>query len=153
MVTENLLKLLKEHSVDFVVIGATAFPVHGYARATLDIDIFIRPERANAERALLALKKFGYDTTDVEIDDLIQKKLLIRQYAVETDIHPFVRGVTFDQVWKNKVRAKFGDTFVYFASLNDLIKMKKAAGRTKDLEDLKFLQKIRKIKQAKKKKI
>lgn len=37
MDTEGLLKLLKEHKVDFVVIGATAFPVHGYARATLDI--------------------------------------------------------------------------------------------------------------------
>jgi len=152
MVTEDLLRLLKEHNVDFVVIGATAFPVHGYARATLDIDIFIRPEKTNAERALLALKKFGYDVTDVEIEDLIQKKLLIRQYAVETDIHPFVKGTTFDQVWKNKVKAKFGETFVYFASLNDLIKMKKAAGRTKDLEDLKFLQAIKKIKREKKEK-
>lgn len=152
MVTEKLLRSLKDNKVDFVIIGATAFPVHGYARATLDIDIFIRPEKVNAERALQALKEFGYDITDVEIEDLIQKKLLIRQYAVETDIHPFVKGITFDQVWKNKVRAKFGDTFVYFASLNDLIKMKKSAGRTKDLEDLKFLQKIRKIKQAKKEK-
>ena len=152
MVTENLLKLLKEHNVDFIVIGATAFPVHGYARATLDIDIFIKPERSNAEKSLQALKEFGYDVTDVEIEDLIQKKLLIRQYAVETDIHPFVKGITFDQVWKNKVKAKFGDTFVYFASLNDLIKMKKAAGRIKDLEDLKFLRKIKKIKQGKKKK-
>src|SRR3989304_8270641 len=152
MVTENLLKLLKEHNVDFIVIGATAFPVHGYARATLDIDIFIKPERSNAEKALQALKEFGYDVTDVEIEDLIQKKLLIRQYAVETDIHPFVKGITFDQVWKNKVKAKFGDTFVYFASLNDLIKMKKAAGRIKDLEDLKFLRKIKKIKKGTKKK-
>ena len=33
MDTENLLKLLKEHNVDFVIIGATAFPVYGYVRA------------------------------------------------------------------------------------------------------------------------
>ena len=81
--------------------------------------------------------------TDVEIDDLLNKKLLIRQYIVEVDIHPFAKGVTFEGVWKGKVRAKFGNTFVYFASLNDLIKMKKAAGRTKDLEDLKYLLKLR----------
>ena len=61
MDTENLLKLLKEHKVDFVIIGATAFPVYGYARATLDIDVFIRPERVNAERVLNVLKEFGYD--------------------------------------------------------------------------------------------
>ncbi len=44
MDTESLLKSLKGHKVQFVIIGATAFPVHGYSRATLDIDIFIRPE-------------------------------------------------------------------------------------------------------------
>ena len=36
MDTEGLLKLLNENRVDFVIIGATAFPVHGYARATLE---------------------------------------------------------------------------------------------------------------------
>jgi DNA polymerase IIIc chi subunit len=80
--TEDLLKLLKENRVDFVIIGATAFPVHGYARTTLDIDIFIKAARENAERAWKALKKFGYDMTDITIEDLLTKKLLIRQYAV-----------------------------------------------------------------------
>ena len=142
MDTEKLLKLLKGHKVDFVIIGATAFPVHGYSRATLDIDIFIRPKRPNAERTWKALKKFGYDVTDIAIDDLLTKKLLIRQYAVETDIHPFVKGVTFRRVWKNKVRAKFGNTFVNFASLKDLVKMKQAAGRPQDLEDLRYLRRL-----------
>lgn len=144
MDTESLLKSLKDHKVQFVVIGATAFPVHGYSRATLDIDIFIRPEISNAGKTLSALKDFGYDVSDIEVDEILTKKILIRQYLVETDIHPFVKGVSFDEVWKNKVKAKFGDTFVWFASLDDLIKMKKAAGRPKDLEDLKYLQQIKK---------
>lgn len=91
-----------------------------------------------------ALKDFGYDMTDVTVDELLTKKLLIRQYTVETDLHPFVKGVTFEKVWKNKVRAKFGNTFVNFASLKDLIKMKRAAGRPRDLEDLKYLTRLRK---------
>lgn len=153
MEAEKLFKLLKEHKVDFVIIGATAFPVYGYARATFDIDIFIRPVRENAERAWQALKEFGYDVTDVSIDDLLKKKLLIRQYAVEADIHPFVKGVSFDLVWKNRVRKNFGDTPVYFASLDDLIKMKKAAGRTRDLEDLKILRNIKKLKKGKRRKL
>ena len=144
MDTERLLKLLKEHKVYFVIIGATAFPVHGYSRATLDIDIFIKPEKPNAERIWRALKGFGYDMADVTVDELLTKKLLIRQYAVETDIHPFAKGVTFAKVWKSRVRAKFGDTFVNFASLEDLIKMKRAAGRTQDLEDLKYLLQLKK---------
>ena len=144
MDTESLLKSLKDHKVRFVIIGATAFPVHGYSRATLDIDIFIKPETSNAEKALSALEEFGYDITDITVDELLTKKILIRQYLVETDIHPFVKGVSFDNVWKNKVKAKFGDTFVWFASLDDLIKMKKAAGRPKDREDLKYLLKLKK---------
>jgi predicted nucleotidyltransferase len=39
---EDLLRSLNDHNVEFVIIGATALPIHGYARATLDIDIFIR---------------------------------------------------------------------------------------------------------------
>ncbi len=143
MDTESLLKSLKEHKVKFVIIDATAFPGHGYSRATLDIDIFIRPERANAEKTLMALKSFGYDVRDVAVDELITKKILIRKYLVETDIHPYVKGVSFDDVWKNKVKSKFGDTFVWFASLEDLIRMKKAAGRPKDIEDLKYLIKLK----------
>ena len=143
MDTQSLLKSLKEHKVRFVIIGATAFPVHGYSRATLDIDIFIKPERSNAEKAYSALQAFGYDVSDVTIEELLSKKILIRQYLVETDIHPYVKGVSFDEVWKNKVKAKFGNTFAWFASLDDLIKMKRAAGRPKDIEDLKYLLKLK----------
>ena len=140
---ENLLKLLKEHKVRFVIIGATAFPVHGYSRATLDIDLFIEPSRANARRTHESLKSFGYNVSDITIDDLLTKKVLIRQYLVETDIHPFVKGVSFDRIWANRVKAKFGDVFVWFASLDDLIKMKQAARRPKDIEDLKFLRRLK----------
>ena len=143
MDTESLLKSLNAHKVDYVVIGAAAFPVHGYSRATLDIDIFIRPTKSNAGRTLAALKDFGYDMTDVAVDELLSKKILIRQYIVETDIHPFVKGITFDEIWKNKVTASIGTTAVYFASLDDLISMKKAAARERDKEDLKILLKLR----------
>jgi len=144
MNAEKLLKLLKESRVKFVIIGATAFPVHGYSRATLDIDIFIKPAEENARRTLKALKEFGYDVADITIDDLLTRKVLIRQYLIEADIHPIVKGVTFERVWENKVKARFGKTFVWFASLDDLIKMKQAASRTKDIEDLKYLRRLKK---------
>lgn len=140
---ERLLRLLKENRVRFVIIGATAFPVHGYSRATLDTDIFIAPNEANARRCLRALKEFGYNTSDITVNDLITKKVLIRQYLVEIDIHPFVAGVKFDEVWRNRVVDKIGEVEVFFASLDDLIRMKKAARRPKDKEDLKILLEIK----------
>ncbi len=64
---ENLLKLLNEHNVRYVIIGASAFPVHGYSRGTLDINIFIESTNENANRILKALKASEYDMTDITI--------------------------------------------------------------------------------------
>lgn len=50
--------------------------MHGYARATLDIDIFIRPEKDNARRVREALAAFGYDLADVTEEDLLTHKVL-----------------------------------------------------------------------------
>lgn len=141
---KNLLRLLNGHRVRYVIIGATAFPVYGYARATLDVDIFIETSETNIKKCLTALKKFGYDVSDISIQDLQKKKVLIRQYITEVDIHPFVKGVSFGQVWKNRVRAKIDKVTANFASLDDLVRMKKAAGRPKDKEDLKILRKLQK---------
>jgi len=140
---ESLLKSLNENKVKFVIIGASAFPIHGYSRATMDVDIFIEKTRKNAEKTLKALRSFGYDVSDISLADLMSKKILIRQYILETDIHPFVKGATFKEVWKNKVKGRIGSQNVFFASLDDLIKMKKAARRQKDKEDLRVLIKLR----------
>jgi hypothetical protein len=136
---ERLLRFLNAHSVRYVVIGAAAFPVHGYARATLDVDIFIDAEAGNAERTRIALAEFGYDVSDLTVEDLLSKKILIRQYALQTDVHPFVKGVTFSEVWARRVTSRIGDTPADFPSLDDLISMKRAAGRPKNLEDLRVL--------------
>ncbi len=139
---EGLLRSLNAHDVEYVIIGATAFPVHGYARATLDVDVFIRATPENARRVRSALTDFGYDLTSVSDEELLSRKVLVRQYLVETDIHPFVHGVTFDEVWEHRVLDRLGETPAAFASLEDLIRMKVAAGRPKDLEDLRVLRKL-----------
>ncbi len=117
---KDLLRSLNDHSVRYVIIGATAFPVHGYVRATLDVDIFIEPAEENARRTWAALQRFGYDVTDLTVEDMLTKKILIRQYWLETDVHPFVAGVTFEQVWANRVEGMIGETPTWFASLDDL---------------------------------
>ena len=143
MDTETLFRSLNEHDVRYVVIGATAFPVHGYARATLDVDVFIEPTEENARKTMAALRGFGYDVSDLTVEDLLQKKVLIRQYVVQTDLHPFVKGVRWEDVWANRLESVLGGTPVSFASLDDLIRMKRAAGRPKDVEDLRVLERIR----------
>ncbi len=140
----SLLKSLNARHVRFVVIGATAFPAHGYIRATADIDLLIEPTLANARRTLQALADVGYDVLDLVPEEFLQKKILLRQYILATDIHPSAKGVSFDVVWRNRIRDQIEGVPVYVASLGDLIKMKRAANRPKDRDDLAVLLEIKK---------
>lgn len=149
MNVSKLLSLLNAHKVKYVIIGASAMPVHGFTRATKDIDIFIEATKENASKTMAALEECGYDLTELTAEEMLKKKILLRQYILETDIHPFVSGTTWENVWKTKVADRLNDVPVYFASLNELIKMKKAAGRGRDLDDLKYLLKIKKKLKAK----
>jgi predicted nucleotidyltransferase len=141
--TEHLLRSLNEAGVRYVLIGAVAFPVHGYARSTQDVDVFVEASEENARRVLEALRRFGYDVSDLTVSDLQTFKILIRGYAVNPDIHPYVEGATFEEVWSRRVLQAVGSTTAPFASLDDLIRMKEAAGRPKDLEDLKYLRRLK----------
>lgn len=146
---KKLLQSLNAHDVRCVVIGAVAGVAHGYSRFTRDVDIFIEPTRLNVEKTMKALSDVGYDVNDVSVKDALTKKLLFRDYILRTDIHPSVLGVDFETVWKNRVQYVFHGEKFYFASLDDLIKMKKAAGRPRDLEDLRYLEEIKRQKEKK----
>ena len=110
------------------------------------IDILIKPTKENARRVLEALTQIGYDVTDSTVEEMLAKKILFRQYILATDIHPSAIGVTFETVWKNRVQDTIDDVPVFVASLDDLIKMKRAANRPKDREDLKVLRALKRRK-------
>lgn len=135
----SFLACLNEHEVRYLVIGALAFPHHGYARATLDVDVFIEPTNENAARAHAALSDFGFDTTDLSPEDLLRFKVLVRQYVLQVDVHPFVAGIGFDEALSDSEESQIDGVPVRVPSLEALIRMKRAAGRPKDLEDLKYL--------------
>ncbi|PKN00646.1 MAG: hypothetical protein CVU78_00295 [Elusimicrobia bacterium HGW-Elusimicrobia-2] len=141
---ENIISSLNENKVEYVIIGAFAFSSIGYTRDTLDIDILIKPEIKNIRKCRTAIESLGYDFQDMTDEDILKYKILFRGQSNRLDIHPSVKGVTFKEIWKNKKTECLGKTKGYFASLNDLIKMKKAAGRPKDIEDLKYLEEIKK---------
>lgn len=118
---------------------------------TGDIDLLIEPTLGNAERTWAALTDAGYDMADLTPQDLLHYKVLIRQYILATDIHPSAKGVRFKTVWQNRVRDKIEGVPVFVASLDDLIRMKRAANRPKDREDLRALAEIRRRKRQTKK--
>jgi len=151
MTIQKLLQSLVDHKVKFVVIGAWAFPTYGFTRNTYRH--FFEPTKANVKRLIKALKNFGYGgLEDLTINEFIKKKTLFRQYVLDTDIHPFVAGAEFKDVWKTKKEVEIEKVKVFVPSLDNLIAMKKAAGRTKDLADLEYLEEIKRQTAKRKKK-
>jgi len=140
---EHLLRSLNEADVRYVIIGATAFAAHGWVRATADLDLFVASDEQNIGRLRAALVDFGYDVADASADDFRQYKILLRQYDLPLDIHPFVEGISsFEEVWNRRVTASLGHVTAPFAALDDIVRMKRAAHRPKDIEDLKHLERL-----------
>lgn len=63
-----LLRALNENRVEYVVVGAVALGINGLARATEDLDLFIRPTSENVERLRAALSAIWSDPTIREIE-------------------------------------------------------------------------------------
>jgi hypothetical protein len=66
----EILSALCAAGAEFLIIGAHALAAHGVPRATGDLDIWVRPTAANAERVLTALRNFGAPLFDLTAADL-----------------------------------------------------------------------------------
>jgi hypothetical protein len=56
----ELLALFNAHHVEYLIVGGYALAFHGAPRFTGDLDIFVKPDTANAQRILTALEAFGF---------------------------------------------------------------------------------------------
>jgi hypothetical protein len=65
----GFLVLLNAHEVKFMIVGDYALAFHGAPRFTGDIDVFGKPDHANAKRTINALADFGFRSPDLTIDD------------------------------------------------------------------------------------
>ncbi len=142
--SRELLQLFTEHAVEFIVVGAHALAVNGYPRATQDVDVWVKPSAANAERVIAALRAFGaplqtHGVTHADFDHagtVYQIGLPPRRI----DIITAISGVEFDEAWPGRVMAPYGNALLPFLGREALIKNKKASGRTKDLADVETLE-------------
>ena len=64
----TLLRALNGHRVEYVVIGAVAMGLQGVARATEDLDLFVRPTTDNVARLHAALSTIWSDGAIRQID-------------------------------------------------------------------------------------
>jgi hypothetical protein len=138
---EELLKLFNKHKVKYCIVGAFAVAFHAVPRYTKDMDLFVEPSVRNSRRILKALTEFGFGTLELSADDFSQDKRIIQlgYEPVRIDIITSIEGCTFDEIWKNKVKGKYGKEDVNFIGLNELIKNKRVLKRKQDKVDIDIL--------------
>lgn len=141
---KEMLQFLADEKVKFMLVGAYALAAHGYPRATMDIDIWVMPSPENAAAVLCALQRFGAPLDDLTAVDL-QKDDTIFQIGVaprRIDIITGASGLEFDKTFTNAVKVEIEGIQVHIPSIEDLIRNKRATGRTKDLADVEALARL-----------
>jgi len=152
----HIIRLLEARGVAYILIGGLATNVHGYDRVTLDLDVCYERSRRNVGRLVGVLRElhatprgwpegvpFILDTqtilngdtftfsTDAGAFDILATPTGSRGYA------DLARGV--------EVYDLADELHVQVIGLDDLIRLKRAAGRRKDVDDADALEEIREL--------
>lgn len=140
----EFLDALNKNGASYVVIGGMAVLAHIPYRTTRDIDVMIEPTLENAGRVHRALRDWGGFEPDYPPEDFISGDILSFGGLLRVEVHSDVPGATWESVWSHRVPGEILGVPTSFASVDDLISMKRAAGRPeKDLPDLKRLEKLK----------
>jgi hypothetical protein len=138
----ELLEVFDRHAVDFIVIGGVAGIIHGSAYPTYDFDILYARDEKNLERMAAALRDLHVTLRNAPADlpFQIDARTLAAgcNFAFESDLGSFdILGYADGMRAYDRMRmdAKPDTAWgcpIRVSSIDDLIRMKRAAGRAKD---------------------
>jgi len=149
---ESLLRVLKEAGVDFIIVGGVAAVAHGSARLTQDLDVVYSRSDVNIRRLAEALAEhspylrgapdglpFRWDA------ETIHRGL---NFTLTTDLGDLdllgeiTGGGDYEALQPHTVTLELFEMEVLCLDLEWLIRVKRAAGRPRDLEVLAELEAI-----------
>jgi len=154
----ELLQSLADKQVQYVLVGGLAVQLHGFLRATFDIDLVLAMTDENLVRFIDVANNYGLKPgMPVPIDSL-RNSGQIEQWHREKGMLAFslrepqtggsvvdvlVRPeVTFEKLSASAVEGQLFGRRVPIASIDDLLAMKRIANRPKDRLDIEALEKI-----------
>jgi hypothetical protein len=151
----ELLRALNEARVEYVVIGGYALAAHRYVRGTDDLDIVPKPVRVNMQRLVKAVE--GLEAVPVELEGGFRPEELPVQFGLQSllaggtwalstrygilHIMQAVPGAEdYEELRANAKSVSLEDVGdVLFVGREQLIRMKRSAGRLKDQADVEEL--------------
>jgi predicted nucleotidyltransferase len=143
---QEMIRLLIESQVEFLLIGGYAVVYHGYKRTTGDMDLWIKPTNENKEKIIKALESAAYENDDLNI---LNKKDFTKHTMFSVGSEPqkidflnHINQVSFEEAYQNKVVFEFDGLQLPVINVRELILSKMNTGRKKDEADIEELQKI-----------
>ena len=135
---------LERESVAYAVFGAVALGIHGLARATEDLDLFVAPDRDNVERLKDALRGVFHDPhiEEISADDLLGDYPAVQYVPPDGAFHLDILtrlGEAFRWSDLEIERVPFEGLTVSVVSPRTLFRMKRDTVRMKDRADAEML--------------
>lgn len=140
----DFITALNQSNVDYILVGGYSVILHGYNRTTGDLDIWVRKTEANFKNLLKSFAVFGLPLDAFSLPEFMndqeQDVFTFGRPPVAIDIITKIKGLDFNETFKNSEILEVSGVSVRLISLQELILAKKAAARYKDLDDLDHLE-------------
>jgi len=133
---EDLLALLEEHGVRYLIIGGLAFIYHAKPRYTKDMDLWIGPHAENVARANRALAEFGspHLLDPDRPDEILQLGVAPNRIDLLRET-----GLDFDPVWEDRIEGRYGRAAASWVDIDSLIDIKARIDEPRHQEDVRVL--------------
>lgn len=146
----QLLKVLLDKKVDFMIIGGYAVIYYGYKRTTGDLDIWLKPDNTNKPKMTEVLQIVGISEQGLEefstFDFTRDLMFRIWEPPEQVDFMTRINVVDYEEAAKDKVFLETEDLDIPIIHLNHLVLSKISTGRLKDKADVEKLQNIIRLK-------
>ncbi len=141
----EFIGLLNAHEVKYLIIGGYAVNFHGYPRFTKDIDFWVWLNRDNIHHVLNAIRAFGFGSLGLSEADFLNPKNIIQlgYEPYRIDILLELEHTNFEECYERRNQINLDNTIIDFLGIDDLISVKKIAGRFQDLADAENLEKLK----------
>ena len=134
-----IVRRFKEEGVEYAVCGGLALAIHGFPRATFDIDVLIRPESLEPAYAIAAEHGFDIKGLDMSFKERaveIRRVSKIDEEGNVISLDLLLVTPMVEDVWETREEFEWESNDLWIVSKEGLMKMKSLAGRDKDLIDL-----------------
>lgn len=139
----DFIKNFNDFDVRYILVGGYSVILHGYSRTTGDMDIWVDKTSENYKKIKSAFLNFGMPVFDMTEENFLNhpdwEVFTFGMPPTSIDVMIEVKGMNFDECYKNSVFFEEDGIPIRTIHINNLINAKKVSGRSKDLDDLENL--------------